>query len=441
MQSYTLPADLGRRGQGQAEGVGRPGQGRAGSGRGDASLWTGTDEASWLGWLGIVEQQLDDLSPLLQICQDEVKKDGFTHVLLLGMGGSSLCPEVLEGDLRQDRRASPSCTCSTRPIRRRSRRSRTRSTSTKTLFIVSSKSGSHARAEHLQGVLLRAGEAGASARTRRAAASSPSPTPARTWRRRRRGDGFRHIFSGVPSRSAAATRRSRTSAWCRRRSWASTWSSSSTRPSAWSTPARRACPRRRTPALVLGTILGVAANQRTRQGDDRRLARHLRHLGAWLEQLLAESTGKEGKGIIPVDRERLGAADVVRRRSRCSSTSVSRTAPMPRRTPPWTRWRRRASRWCASAWPTSTTSGRGVLPLGGRHRGRGRDPGDQPLRPAGRRGQQARHARAHLRVREDGQAAGGDAVLRRRRGQALRGREEHEGPARARSRRRRWART
>jgi len=32
----------------------------------------------------------------------------------------------------------------------------------------------------------------------------------------------------------------------------------------------------------------------------------LHDLGAWLEQLIAESTGKEGKGIIPVDRERLG---------------------------------------------------------------------------------------------------------------------------------------
>src|SRR6185436_7222680 len=60
---------------------------------GDASLWTGTDEASWIGWIGIVEQQLDDLSPLKTL-QAEVKKEGFTHVLLLGMGGSSLCPEV-----------------------------------------------------------------------------------------------------------------------------------------------------------------------------------------------------------------------------------------------------------------------------------------------------------------------------------------------------------
>ena len=33
-------------------------------------------------------------------------------------------------------------------------------------------------------------------------------------------------------------------------------------------------------------------------------------LGAWLEQLIAESTGKDGKGIIPVDREPLGSPEV-----------------------------------------------------------------------------------------------------------------------------------
>jgi transaldolase/glucose-6-phosphate isomerase len=60
------------------------------------------------------------------------------------------------------------------------------------------------------------------------------------------------------------------------------------------------------PGLVLGTILGVAA---TRGIDKLTIAASpgIRDLGAWLEQLVAESTGKEGKGIIPVDRERLGS--------------------------------------------------------------------------------------------------------------------------------------
>src|SRR6202171_5093280 len=60
----------------------------------DASLWTATDENKWLGWLGITEEQIARLSALEEIAAD-VKKAGFEHALLLGMGGSSLCPEVL----------------------------------------------------------------------------------------------------------------------------------------------------------------------------------------------------------------------------------------------------------------------------------------------------------------------------------------------------------
>ena len=59
------------------------------------------------------------------------------------------------------------------------------------------------------------------------------------------------------------------------------------------------------PGLVLGTILGVLG---ARGIDKVTIAASpgLYDLGAWLEQLLAESTGKQGKGLIPVDRERLG---------------------------------------------------------------------------------------------------------------------------------------
>src|SRR5439155_353222 len=60
---------------------------------GDASLWTGTDEASWLGWLGVVDQQIESEPRLLDL-QQEVRKEGFAYAVLLGMGGSSLCPEV-----------------------------------------------------------------------------------------------------------------------------------------------------------------------------------------------------------------------------------------------------------------------------------------------------------------------------------------------------------
>ena len=60
----------------------------------DASVWTGADESKWLGWLSITEEQLANIGALKQIAED-IKKAGYRHALLLGMGGSSLCPEVL----------------------------------------------------------------------------------------------------------------------------------------------------------------------------------------------------------------------------------------------------------------------------------------------------------------------------------------------------------
>ena len=62
---------------------------------GDKKLWTDDDENRWLGWLGITDDQLAHLQHLTEIAE-EVKSAGFTHALLLGMGGSSLCPEVMK---------------------------------------------------------------------------------------------------------------------------------------------------------------------------------------------------------------------------------------------------------------------------------------------------------------------------------------------------------
>ena len=61
---------------------------------GDKSLWTATDEDKWGGWLTVVEQELADIDRLRSFAA-EVTKRGFTDIVLLGMGGSSLGPEVL----------------------------------------------------------------------------------------------------------------------------------------------------------------------------------------------------------------------------------------------------------------------------------------------------------------------------------------------------------
>ena len=62
--------------------------------RGDATLWSGADEANWLGWLNIAPQIRDHVDDLCAFAQQE-RDRGITDILLLGMGGSSLCPEVL----------------------------------------------------------------------------------------------------------------------------------------------------------------------------------------------------------------------------------------------------------------------------------------------------------------------------------------------------------
>src|SRR5438034_6928471 len=58
----------------------------------DASLWTNADESKWLGWLDIVDRQLASLDHLRDVA-DAAR--GFADVVVLGMGGSSLCPDVL----------------------------------------------------------------------------------------------------------------------------------------------------------------------------------------------------------------------------------------------------------------------------------------------------------------------------------------------------------
>ena len=57
----------------------------------DASLWSGKDEGEWLGWLGVAQEQLDGVERLRTLAA-EFAGGAFQHVLLLGMGGSSLCP-------------------------------------------------------------------------------------------------------------------------------------------------------------------------------------------------------------------------------------------------------------------------------------------------------------------------------------------------------------
>src|SRR5690242_11925791 len=60
----------------------------------DPVLWTNTDESKWMGWIDIAERQLQQKDRLRKVAE-HVKKLQLKKAVLLGMGGSSLCPEVL----------------------------------------------------------------------------------------------------------------------------------------------------------------------------------------------------------------------------------------------------------------------------------------------------------------------------------------------------------
>jgi transaldolase / glucose-6-phosphate isomerase len=270
----------------------------------DASLWTNTDEANWLGWLGIVEQQIGRIDIFKRLAE-EIKREAFTDILLLGMGGSSLCPEVLEKTFaRVPGFPKLHVLDSTDPAQVKARENEI--DLAKTLFIVSSKSGTTLEPnifkqyffERVKQV-IGAEKAGG----RFIAITDPKSKMQQVAE----GDHFRHVFFGLPSIGgrysalsdfgmvpAAAIGLDLKKFLDRTRDMVEACAA--------------AVPLQENPGALLGIILGTAA----KNGRDKVTivaSPAISDLGAWLEQLLAESTGKQGHGIIPVDREALGAPE------------------------------------------------------------------------------------------------------------------------------------
>ncbi len=162
---------------------------------GDASLWTGTDEASWIGWIGIIDQQIATVKTLLDL-QQEVRAERFTHAVLLGMGGSSLSPEVWKETFGRISGAPELLVLdSTDPAQIRSIQSKL--DLERTIFIVSSKSGSTLEPNIFYAYFfdqvkraLGADKAG----NRFIAVTDPGSH----LEKEARANGFRHIFAGRP---------------------------------------------------------------------------------------------------------------------------------------------------------------------------------------------------------------------------------------------------
>jgi transaldolase / glucose-6-phosphate isomerase len=271
----------------------------------DATLWTGTDEANWLGWLGITEDQLAQHDNLRKVAED-AKSGGFSDVLLLGMGGSSLCPEVF-GMTYGKVAGCPQLHVldSTDPAQIRSFDDKI--DVAKTLFIVSSKSGSTLEPNIFKQYFfekVKQAMGADKAGSRFLAITDPGSKMQKVAE----SDKFRHVFFGLPSIGGrysalsnfgmvpAAVMGLDTKKFLER--------------TEEMVQACASCvPVEENPGVILGLILGTAAQA----GRDKVTiipSPGISDLGAWLEQLLAESTGKQGKGIIPVDRESIGAPEV-----------------------------------------------------------------------------------------------------------------------------------
>jgi len=267
----------------------------------DASLWTGADESNWLGWLGITEDEITHSSDLQRVAED-VKKEGFSDILLLGMGGSSLAPEVLAMTFGKiDGFPRLHVLDSTDPVQIRA--SEDKLDLANTFFIVSSKSGSTLEPNIFKQYFFE--------RVKQIVGPEKTGShfiaitdPGSKLEQVATADRFRQVFHGLPSIGGRY----------------SALSNFGMVPAALMgldtikfldlteemVEACASCvPVEENPGVVLGIILGTAA----KSGRDKVTivtSPGISDLGAWLEQLLAESTGKQGKGIIPVDREELG---------------------------------------------------------------------------------------------------------------------------------------
>jgi transaldolase/glucose-6-phosphate isomerase len=270
----------------------------------DPELWTGTDEGKWLDWLEITQQQLEDIDKLKEIAAD-IKKAAFKNALLLGMGGSSLCPEVLR--LTFGKAAGyPDLHVldSTDPAQIKCIEEKVDLAST--ICIVSSKSGSTLEPNiykqyFFDRVKAKVGEKEVGSRF--IAITDPGSKMQRVAER----DKFRKIFMGVPGiggRYSALSNFGMVPAAVMGIDVSKFLRNTKKMVDACGEDTDVAT----NPGAILGTILGISANQ----GRDKVTivtSPKIFDLGAWLEQLLAESTGKSGKGIIPVDRELLTKPD------------------------------------------------------------------------------------------------------------------------------------
>jgi len=266
----------------------------------NASVWTGSDESKWLGWLDVVAREQSEIERYIAF-SGWVKSKNFTDVVVLGMGGSSLGPEVLAETFGQaDGFPKLRIVDSTDPAQ--VRRTEASINLDKTLFIVSSKSGGTTEPNALMEYFFV--RAGAKAAERFVAVTDPGSSLEKTATAR----GFAQIFHGEPTIGGRF----------------SVLSPFGLVPAAaagidvadflrLTSIMVRSCGPDVPPAENPGVQLGLALAAAAKHGRDKLTltgSPRIAGFGAWAEQLIAESTGKNGKALIPLEGEPLGKPDI-----------------------------------------------------------------------------------------------------------------------------------
>jgi transaldolase / glucose-6-phosphate isomerase len=269
----------------------------------DKSLWTNADEDRWLGWLDSAEDSR--IASYVGFAQ-ELKQDGYRDAVLLGMGGSSLGPEVLAQTCgHQSGWPRLRILDSTVPAQIKAVEADV--AITKTLFIVSSKSGGTTEPNVLTDYFFQevADKVGPEQAGRQFIAITD---PGSSLEQRAKDQNFRRTFHGIPTIGGRY----------------SVLSPFGLVPAAiaglniaqlveLSRAMIRSCgpdvPPAQNPGIALGIALGIAA-ARGRDKITILTSPNVAAFGAWAEQLFAESTGKRGKGLIPIDGEPLGRPEV-----------------------------------------------------------------------------------------------------------------------------------
>lgn len=254
----------------------------------DASVWTSSGEDRWLGWLDVVDRVRPHVGELNAFAEGAV--DQFDDAVLLGMGGSSLAPEVLKRSFQAE---SFHVLDTTHPAAIRELEARL--DLERTLFLVSSKSGSTLETRsHLDYFWERTGGHGPQFAT----VTDPGSELERIAVER----GFRATFAGEP---AIGGRYSALSMFGMVP--AALMGVDLDRFLGLAAELVAACrDEEGNPGLELGLRLGDG----WREGRDKVcLDESDSGFGLWAEQLLAESTGKDGKGLVPAPGAPLDAPD------------------------------------------------------------------------------------------------------------------------------------